>query len=637
MAAQYLSPVHANSCALVGALVGALVWALFLSCLPPVHGQRPPRATAQVSDEEPWDFLVDDRTGDATEDFLEEVYSLPLDAPLGFTGQSGIVIRDESEDADFLPLDFLPVEDRWRLGFPEWDRYEKQHPRGFEYPFVEGSLWDPYHQNVLKGDYPIIGQHTFLNLTISDQQIMEGRQVPTANTPFESTPGPQQEEFFGDPDQYFYNHNLVVSVDLNHGLSSFKPTDWRLKLTQIFNLNHLVADELGVVSPDVRKGTSRFREDYALEEWFVETKLADLGPDYDFVSARLGSQFFSSDFRGFIFSDTNRGCRLFGTRFANRDQFNVIAFDQTEKDTNSLLNSFEDRRQNTVVANYYRQDFIWPGYTIQASYHFNHDQASFHFDRNGFLVRPDPVGVFAPHSVTSHYLGFAGDGHINRFNISHAFYWVLGEDELNPMAGQSQSINAQMAAIELSYDRDWARFRMSYFFSSGDDNLFDKQANGFDSIFDNPNFAGGQFSYWQRQQVKLLGVNLVNRMSLVPDLRSSKFQGQTNFVNPGLHLWNFGVDGDITPKLKVISNLNFLWFDQTEVLEQFVFQDGIHPFIGTDFSIGSEYRPLLNNNVIFTSGISALVPGAGFRDLYDPLVGRVNTLVGAFAELALTY
>ena len=34
-----------------------------------------------------------------------------------------------------------------------------------DYPGVKGAWWDPYNQNVLKGDYPIIGQHTFLNLT----------------------------------------------------------------------------------------------------------------------------------------------------------------------------------------------------------------------------------------------------------------------------------------------------------------------------------------------------------------------------------------------------------------------------------------------------------------------------------------
>ena len=76
-----------------------------------------------------------------------------------------------------------------------------------------------------------------------------------------------------------------------------------------------------------------------------------------------------------------------------------------------------------LIANYYRQDFIWPGYTAQASVHYNHDRGEgLVFDRNGFLVRPDPVGVFQPHTVDAVYFGWTGDGHINRYNISNAFY-----------------------------------------------------------------------------------------------------------------------------------------------------------------------------------------------------------------------
>ena len=175
------------------------------------------------------------------------------------------------------------------------------------------------------------------------------------------------------------------------------------------------------------------------------------------------------------------------------------------------------------------------------------------------------------------------------------------------------------------------------FYSSGDDNINDGQAKGFDAIFDNPNFAGGEFSYWQRQMVRLFGVNLVNRQSLIPNLRSSKFQGQTNFVNPGLWLVNSGIDADITPRFKLIGNANLLWFDQTEVLEQFVFQSNIRNFIGIDLSLGAEYRPYHNNNVILVGGISGLVPGDGFKDLYNPIAGNVNGLAAGFLDIILSY
>jgi hypothetical protein len=563
----------------------------------------------------------------------QPLLTTPVEPPLGYTGPSGILPTESQVDPHFVP-----VEDRWRIGFPSWDRYGLGHPHQDDYPYVEGHWWDPFNQNVLKGDYPIIGQHTFLNITASTDADFEGRQVPTPAHGFESTARPGEEEFFGKPDQFFYTQFFSVAMDLFHGDAAFKPVDWRVHVTPVFDSNALDVNELGIVSPNVLKGTSRNRSYFSIEEWFVETKLADLDTDYDFLSVRAGSQPFNMDFRGFLFNDINRGVRLFGDRLSERDQFNLVYFRQLEKDTNSQLNTFHERHQDVVIANYYRQDFIFPGYTTQVSFAYNHDEPTFHFDGNGFLVRPDPVGVFQPHEVDVAYFGWGGDGHIGRFNITHQIYWAVGYDSLNPMAGQPQDISAEMGAVELSYDRDWMRFRSSFFWASGDSNPENRHATGFDAIVDNPNFAGGEFSYWQRQQIKLLGVNLVQQGSLLPDLRSSKTQGQSNFVNPGLILGNFGVDMDLTPKLKMINNANLLWFDETAVLEQFVFQEHIHHFIGTDLSTGFEYRPLLSNNVIMRFGVSTLLPGRGFRDLYNNLTADVNSpLWAGFLEVTLAY
>jgi hypothetical protein len=569
-----------------------------------------------------------------------ELLATPRQVPIGFSGPSGIANWEEQESDDFVP-----EPDRWRSGFPFWDRYGPDHhglsphdPFEEDAPYARGSEWNPFRQNVLKGDYPIIGQHTFLNITASSFSDFEYRQVPTPASPFESPPDPFTQEFFGNPDQFFLRQDFSLSFEIVHGDAGFKPADWRIRLTPIFNLNYLDVNELGVVGPDVRDGSDRFRTYASLEEWFAETKLADISPYYDFVSVRAGSQPFVSDFRGFIFADTNRGARVFGTANANRDQFNAVAFDQLEKDTNSELNTFRDRDQTVAIANYYRQDFIWPGYTSQLSVHYNQDNGNgLEFDKNGFLVRPDPVGVFAPHQIDAVYLGWAGDGHVNRVNVDHAFYWVLGHDDLNPLAGRDVSISAQMAAAELSYDRDWMRFRTSVFWASGDNNISNGHACGFDSIMDDPNFAGGEFSYWQRQAIKLQGVNLVNRFSLVPDLRSSKTEGQTNFVNPGLFLYNVGADADVTPKLRLVSNVNFLWFEDTAVLEQFLFQAPIHRNIGTDLSLGFENRPFLNDNLILTGGVSSLVPGRGFKDIFDSIAGSVDTLFATFLQVAATF
>jgi len=62
-----------------------------------------------------------------------------------------------------------------------------------------------------------------------------------------------------------------------------------------------------------------------------------------------------------------------------------------------------------------------------------------------------------------------------------------------------------MAALEVSYDRDWLRFKSSFFWASGTVIPRGRTARGFDAIVDNPLFAGGPFSFWQRQGIKLTG------------------------------------------------------------------------------------------------------------------------------------
>ncbi len=342
-----------------------------------------------------------------------------------------------------------------------------------------------------------------------------------------------------------------------------------------------------------------------------------LSNQYDFVSLRVGVQSFTSDFRGFIFSDQEPGVRLFGNLDSNRYQFNLAYFAMLEKDTNSGLNTMAYRNQQVMIANIYRQDFIKPGYTIQASFHYDKDDPSFQYDADNFLVRPAPIGNVAPHSIRAYYYGLTGDGHFGKLNLTHAFYQVLGTDKFNEIAGRRVDINAQMAAVELSLDKDWLRYRLSFFYASGDKDPRDGTARGFDTIFDNPNFAGGFFSFWDREGIRLTstGVGLVSPDSLVPDLRTSKTEGQANFVNPGLFLYNAGVDIDITPKLRGFVNLNLLRFARTDPIELLLFQSNIHAGIGADTGIGFSYRPPLSENIVITGGVNALVPFQGLRDI----------------------
>ncbi len=529
---------------------------------------------------------------------------------------------------------YVQTPDRWDINMPEWRRYEK---RG-EFPYVQSHWWDPFNRRKLKGDSPLFGQQTFFDFTASSNTFFDARRVPVPSDI--STANPGSFGFFGKGEQIFLSQTFRFSFDLFHGDAAYRPVDWRIRITPAVNVNYLHTEENGIVNVDVAKGTDRTDAHLGLQEAFFEYKLRDLSPNYDFVSVRAGIQQFSSDFRGFLFVEEQPGVRIFGNLKSNRIEYNLAYFDLLEKDTNSLLNRLRRRDQQVMIANTYIQDFIWKGYTTQFSFHYDKDNASVHYDENGFLVRPAAIGtvvadnMLRPHNLRAYYLGWTSNGHIGRINVSHAFYQALGHDDFNTIAGKRVDINAQMAALELSLDKDWIRFRTSFFYASGDGDPRDGTARGFDAIADSPAFAGGIFSFWNKEDIRLTStkIELTSQDSLLPSLRSSKFEGQANFVNPGLLLWNVGADFDLKPKLQTFANANFLRFAHTQPLELLLFQQPVHAGIGGDYSVGVRYRPPLTDNMIVTSGISALTPWQGFREIYT---GQV--LFSVFANVKLKF
>lgn len=590
--------------------------------------------------------------------------------------------------ADY-PTNTQPRPDRWRIGFVPWKRYTSgvtEQP----YETPEPMLWHPYNQSVLKGDVPVIGQDIFLNLTASSLTEVEFRRVPTASGVSTAVPGEYQ--FYGQSEQIGVQQYFGFSAELFQGETAFKPVGWALKLEPVFNVNYLNSQETGVVSPDPRgplggnnntpppgngfvlnpgdidallngqigaadsfrgqQNTVRTRTFFALQQAFGEIHLLDLSENYDFAAVRVGLQSFNSDFRGFVFNDINLGARVFGNWGNNRYQYNIAGFDMREKDTNSELNSFDDRGQEVMIANFFWQDFLWKGYTAQWSFLANLDHGGTHYDQNGNLVRPGPIGTVREHDVHAYYLGWAGDGHIGRVNVTHAFYEVFGHDDFNGLAGQPVDVNAQMAALEVSYDRDWVRYKGSFYYASGDHNPEDGTATGFDTILDNPNFSGGPFSYWARQGFNLGGtsVNLKQRNSLVPNLRSSKTEGQANFVNPGVFIFGLGAEIEVTPKLRSFINANYIYLADTDPIQTALLANQVANDMGWDFSIGFQYRPLLTDNIIISAGFGALLPGSGFMDIYQSntdlvagfdrtdLRGQVDDfLYSALIAITLTY
>jgi hypothetical protein len=100
-------------------------------------------------------------------------------------------------------------------------------------------------------------------------------------------------------------------------------------------------------------------------------------------------------------------------------------------------------------------------------------------------------------------------------------------------------------------------------------------------------------------------------------LKASKFEGQSNFVNPGTVLFNAGLDAEILPTLRTSLNANALFFADTSTLELFLDQNSVDQELGYEVNLFTQYRPFLNNNIIFTAGQSVFFPGEGFGDIFE--------------------
>jgi hypothetical protein len=531
----------------------------------------------------------------------------------------GTVVRPGPDpDAATTPMApgdkvFLPVPDRWNLNLPEWDRYG-----GGDYPYVtKGQWWNPYKTRKLKGDIPVIGKRTFFTFTGISDSLIDGRNLPVPAGV--STERPGSEKFFGRGGIYIPLTTVKTSFDLFRGDTAYRPIDWRVRFAPAYSLNFVNLSEFNGVNADVRRKDTRLDSHIGIQEAFVEKKLFDIGPYFDFVSVRAGVQEFTSDFRGFMSVTEAPGVRFFGTLKNSRIEYNAAFFDLLEKDTNSGFNEPHRRKAQVYIGNIYIQDFLTLGYTQSFSFHANRDKGELHYDTNGFLVRPAPIGVIGTNDVESYYIGMAGNGHIGKYNISHAFYQALGHETNNPIAAQRVDINAQMAALEVSLDKDWLRIKGATFIASGDGDPSDDKANGFDAILDIPSFAGGPFSLWNRQGLRLAqtGTGIKSPVSLLPSLRTNKDEGQPNFVNPGIFILNGAADFELTPKLRGFITTSYLRFLKTEQMEALLFQEKVRPNIGVEFGAGASYRPPLNDHIIFVGGIQTMKLGQGLKDIYE--------------------
>ena len=257
---------------------------------------------------------------------------------------------------------------------------------------------------------------------------------------------------------------------------------------------------------DVREGQRAGAEDVALEEAFGEVKLADLSPHYDFLSLRAGIQPFVSDFRGFIFSDSEPRARASSAtpRTTAGSTTRPTSTCSRRTPTASSTPSRSASRRSSI-ANVFRQDFSGPGYTLSAQLPLQPATTpTLHYDANGFLVRPAADRQRAqPHEVRV-ALRRAWPATATRPDQPVARV-LLGvrHDERQPDRGPDGGRQrADWRRLELSYGQGLgSRSRSRGFFASGDDDPRDGKAARLRRDLDNPNFAGGPFSFWSRSGI----------------------------------------------------------------------------------------------------------------------------------------
>ncbi len=532
-----------------------------------------------------------------------------------------------------FPKDEIPVPDRWRLA----------GALGVSHPGIR----DPYNQNILKGDIPLprkwLGEGWFVNASLISDTIIEPRSFPIP-VGVQTTERSGSLDVFGKDTSLVLAQTFIAAASLVKGSTAYKPPEYEFRVALAFQDNYVDVPERRVLRVQPSRPSHRNDAFIGVQEVFLDYHIRNVSDRYDFDSIRVGIQPFSSDFRGFLFQDNQLGVRLFGNRDNNRFQYNLAGFWRVEKDTNSGLNDLTQRIRDdwVFVGNVYRQDLPVPGFTSQLTvvYNRNREGNEIYVDKNGFPQRPALIGNLRGRDYDVTYLGYNGDGHWGRYNLTASAYYAIGEDRNSIFTSKKAKIRSFFLAAEPSIDFDWIRVRLNGLYASGDKDPYDNKERGFDSIFENPQFAGSDTSYWIRQTIPFAGggrvISINSRNGVLNSLRPSKEEGQSNFNNPGTTLWGAGADFDVTPELRVTTNVNHLGFVNTNILQADRQEGSIPKSIGWDASVSTIWRPKMTQNIVVRVSGAVLDPGKGFKDLFTN-AERNKRYYSVLANIIFTY
>jgi hypothetical protein len=475
-----------------------------------------------------------------------------------------------------------------------------------EYNF---RLWDPYHQNILKADFPVAG-NWFVEANAFNNFVFKSRRNLDFSSVFADQITAGTLTFVRHNN--FVNENLLFGAELRRFEDAFFPSDFRIRVNG-------VAD----YKSDINAFNAGSHHRAHLFDAFVDVKLADFGggvdarSNFDLLFLRGGLQAFRSDFHGLIFNDAGLGGRLFGEAKRNRLRYDFAWLKLFRKDAISGFTDFtQPSAQQVGIARLTWEDFLRPGWNSEWSFHYNRDRRKI-------------TGSSETARTDTYYLGATFNGVFGRSQFNPAAYVVFGHaDQIVGGATERHSVAAFTALADWRFPLDFWTFRAGYLFASGDSNPADTRDTGFDAISDGVALFGGPLSYWVGENIRFGRGDFVRANSAFPSLRGAN--GPVNHINPGLHLVNAGVDVVLSPRFELAGNWNLVAFAASGAYTNRV--TVTDRMAGLEENVFLRIKPFLreaNQNVILDLGFSALHPRAGIKQTFQTS-GHVFTTFVAF-------
>ncbi len=477
---------------------------------------------------------------------------------------------------DPTPDEIKPVRTRWRTynveGYPEY---------GYR-------IYDPYHQNLIKADYPIAGDW-FMEVSALETMVFKARRNLDFSNVFADQISAGTLEFFRHNN--FYGQNLIFGAEFRRNDDAFVPSNFRIRING-------VADFKNNVNAFIRGS----HVDTTLFDAFADVRLADFGhSNFDQLFLRAGIQGFKSDFHGLVFNDVGLGGRLFGEARKNRLRYDIAYFKLFQKDPISGFIDFSQPSSHQVgIARLAWEDFLVTGWNSEWTFHYNRDHRK----------QTDT-------DLDTFYLGASFNGHVGRLILNPAVHFVTGHaDALEAGVPVQHSVAAWTGLLDVQYPLDFMTFRFGYVYASGDSDPTDRHDTGFDAISDGTVLFGGPLSYWVGENIRFGRGDFTRANSYYPSFRGAN--APANYINPGLQLVNLGSDFNLSPRVQFAVNLNYMRFNEVgPYTNRIVILDRDAGIEGNVFVRWKPFLRQINENLVFDNGFSIMNPLPGVRGAFQ--------------------